>query len=164
MRGRGGRGRGEEGHTPWRGESRTKKKRCRRSAGEAESHEPPSRPHRRRVSYPIARAHREEKKKEENVCSAPDREPDFFSIDESAVPSTANRKGQPERPIMVYESDFYTTRRPYSRPLVSSYSVSVSILKLCCFLFFFFFFLCTTRERAGWKYVLIMFLLHPLAN
>ncbi|XP_018402320.1 PREDICTED: MAP7 domain-containing protein 1-like isoform X3 [Cyphomyrmex costatus] len=25
---------------------------------------------------------------------------------------------------MVYESDFYTTRRPYSRPLVSSYSVS----------------------------------------
>ncbi|XP_018402323.1 PREDICTED: MAP7 domain-containing protein 1-like isoform X6 [Cyphomyrmex costatus] len=26
---------------------------------------------------------------------------------------------------MVYESDFYTTRRPYSRPLVSSYSVSL---------------------------------------
>ncbi|XP_018350342.1 PREDICTED: eukaryotic translation initiation factor 5B-like isoform X1 [Trachymyrmex septentrionalis] len=25
---------------------------------------------------------------------------------------------------MVYESDFYTTRRPYSRPLVSSYTVS----------------------------------------
>ncbi|XP_072755221.1 uncharacterized protein [Anoplolepis gracilipes] len=25
---------------------------------------------------------------------------------------------------MVYESDFYTTRRPYSRPLVSSYSVT----------------------------------------
>lgn len=27
---------------------------------------------------------------------------------------------------MVYESDFYTTRRPYSsRPIVSSYSVTV---------------------------------------
>ncbi|CAL1687175.1 unnamed protein product [Lasius platythorax] len=26
---------------------------------------------------------------------------------------------------MVYESDFYTTRRPYSRPLVSSYSVTL---------------------------------------
>ncbi|XP_018350346.1 PREDICTED: eukaryotic translation initiation factor 5B-like isoform X4 [Trachymyrmex septentrionalis] len=26
---------------------------------------------------------------------------------------------------MVYESDFYTTRRPYSRPLVSSYTVSL---------------------------------------
>ncbi|EFN87443.1 hypothetical protein EAI_00381 [Harpegnathos saltator] len=25
---------------------------------------------------------------------------------------------------MVYESDFYTTRRPYSRPLVSSYTVT----------------------------------------
>lgn len=25
---------------------------------------------------------------------------------------------------MVYESDFYTTRRPYSRPLVSSYSIT----------------------------------------
>ncbi|KAH0948109.1 hypothetical protein HN011_011102 [Eciton burchellii] len=25
---------------------------------------------------------------------------------------------------MVYESDFYTTRRPYSRPLVTSYSVT----------------------------------------
>ncbi|KAI4496969.1 hypothetical protein M0802_007917 [Mischocyttarus mexicanus] len=25
---------------------------------------------------------------------------------------------------MVYESDFYTTRRPYSRPLASSYSVT----------------------------------------
>ncbi|XP_076667421.1 protein anoxia up-regulated-like isoform X2 [Andrena cerasifolii] len=25
---------------------------------------------------------------------------------------------------MVYESDFYTTRRPYTRPLVSSYSVT----------------------------------------
>ena len=27
---------------------------------------------------------------------------------------------------MVYESDFYTTRRPYTRPIVSSYSVTVS--------------------------------------
>lgn len=28
---------------------------------------------------------------------------------------------------MVYESDFYTARRPYSsRPIVSSYSVTVS--------------------------------------
>ena len=27
---------------------------------------------------------------------------------------------------MVYESDFYTTRRPYSRPTVTSYSVTVS--------------------------------------
>lgn len=28
---------------------------------------------------------------------------------------------------MVYESDFYTSRRPYSsRPLVSSYTVTVS--------------------------------------
>jgi len=26
---------------------------------------------------------------------------------------------------MVYESDFYTTRRPYSRPTVTSYSVTV---------------------------------------
>lgn len=25
---------------------------------------------------------------------------------------------------MVYESDFYTTRRPYSRPLASSYSIT----------------------------------------
>lgn len=30
---------------------------------------------------------------------------------------------------MVYESDFYTTRRPYSRPL-TSYSVTVSILRV----------------------------------
>lgn len=28
---------------------------------------------------------------------------------------------------MVYESDFYTSRRPYSRPTVSSYSVTVSL-------------------------------------
>jgi hypothetical protein len=31
---------------------------------------------------------------------------------------------------MVYESDFYTTRRPYSRPTVTSYSVTVRILTL----------------------------------
>ncbi|XP_063707053.1 uncharacterized protein CG45076 isoform X1 [Culicoides brevitarsis] len=30
---------------------------------------------------------------------------------------------------MVYETDFYTTRRPYSRPTVSSYSVTKSTLK-----------------------------------
>ncbi|XP_020296693.1 uncharacterized protein LOC109861449 [Pseudomyrmex gracilis] len=28
---------------------------------------------------------------------------------------------------MVYESDFYTTRRPYSRPLVSSYNVTSEV-------------------------------------
>lgn len=33
---------------------------------------------------------------------------------------------------MVYESDFYTTRRPYSsRPVVSSYSVTVSGNNMC---------------------------------
>lgn len=31
---------------------------------------------------------------------------------------------------MVYASDFYTTRRPYSTPTVTSYSVTVSF----CFL------------------------------
>lgn len=29
---------------------------------------------------------------------------------------------------MVYENDFYTTRRPYTRPTISSYSVTVGFL------------------------------------
>jgi len=50
--------------------------------GEAESYEPPSRSHRRRVSFPFAR--REKKEEENEPVSAPDREPNF-SIDELAV-------------------------------------------------------------------------------
>lgn len=89
---------------------------------------------------------------------------------------------------MVYESDFYTTRRPYSRPLVSTYTVTVSIQTLNDF--------CVYeerkrerecermrknvreiarekereyermrekgRERTDWKYALITFLLYVI--
>jgi len=63
VRSRSGRGRGEEGRTPKRGESDPDEEEAVPTLGQAESYEPPSRPH-RRVSFPFARAH--EKKTEEN--------------------------------------------------------------------------------------------------
>lgn len=118
VRRRSGRGRGEEGH---REEESPDEEEAVPSAAKAEPHEPPSRPH-RRVSFPFARAHEEKKKKKKTI-----REPDFFDWRTSGTFDSTRKKSAA---TMVYESDFYTTRRPYSRPLASSYTVTVSILEL----------------------------------
>lgn len=49
----------------------------------------------------------------------------YFISDFSDFISLNKKK---EKFKMVYESDFYTTRRPYSRPSVSTYSVTVRFL------------------------------------
>lgn len=51
----------------------------------------------------------------------------LLRILQSSIISRAIQTGRRTYTKMVYESDFYTTRRPYSsRPVVSSYSVTVS--------------------------------------
>lgn len=66
-------------------------------------------------------------------------------------------QASPAATTMVYESDFYTTRRPYSRPLVSSYSVTVSTLRDSAV----FLFISLRQKRADWiKWLNVFFLLH----
>lgn len=148
VRSRGGRGRGEEGHRREESSVRTKKKRYRRWGKQNRTNL-----HRDRiiVAYPSlshARTKTKKKRRKRNLLAHSISRTPFF---DQRISGTwrANRKGQQLAATMVYESDFYTTRRPYSRPLASSYTVSVSILRIwSCFF-------CTKKERAG--SILIMF-------